>query len=252
MRAKDGSRQPSVGKLDPGAEREGLVLRSKSPAASSEFHGLAWGTSGLGRQLACLPAAMPQATGAVTSPLAYQRKRVCLPLRRGVPGAATPPVPCLAEVRHGWLLPPATCRTPDVRRPLAALHRFCCVVGNLAGRASQRGDPDPRGTTMMGGVSLMLPSIAVLRGVVEEGGQRVELLLRERIELVIVADGAAGGQAEPDLAGGLGAVAGVEHEVLLVDRAAFVGRDVAAVEAGGDALIERAVRAAGRRRVARW
>ena len=108
------------------------------------------------------------------------------------------------------------------------------------------------GTGMIGGVSWMLPSIAVLRRVVEERRQRVELLLRDRVELVVVADRAAGGQAEPDLRDGLGAVAGVEDEVLLGDRAALVGRDVAAVEAGGDLLVERAVRAAGRRRAARW
>ena len=95
---------------------------------------------------------------------------------------------------------------------------------------------------MIGGVFWMLPSIARLRRVVEERRQRVELLLRERVELVVVADRAAGGQAEPDLRRRLGAVAGVEDEVFLVDRAALVGRDVAAVEAGGDLLIERAVR----------
>ena len=65
--------------------------------------------------------------------------------------------------------------------------------------------------------------------------------MRERIELVIVADGAAGRQAQPDLRRRLGAVARVEHQVLFGDRAAFVGRDVAAIEAGGDLLVERAV-----------
>ena len=88
----------------------------------------------------------------------------------------------------------------------------------------------------------MLPSIAGLRGVVEEGGQLVKLALRERIELVVVADRAAGRQAQPDLRGGFGAVAVVEHEIFFVDRAAFAGGDVAAIEARGDLLIERAIR----------
>ena len=58
---------------------------------------------------------------------------------------------------------------------------------------------------------------------------------------MVVADGAAGRQPQPDLRRRLGAVAGVEDQVLLGDGAAFVGRDVAAVEAGGDLLVERAV-----------
>ena len=56
---------------------------------------------------------------------------------------------------------------------------------------------------------------------------------------MVVADGAAGGHAEKDLAEGFRAVAGVEDFVFLVDDAAFVGRDIAAVEAGGDFLFER-------------
>ena len=94
---------------------------------------------------------------------------------------------------------------------------------------------------MIGGVSLMLPSIGGLRRVVEERGQLIELSLADRIELVIVADGTAGRQAEPDLRRRLGAIARVEHQVLFVDRAAFVGGDVAAVEARGDLLVERAL-----------
>ena len=77
-----------------------------------------------------------------------------------------------------------------------------------------------------------------MRGVVEEGGDRVKLALGERVELVVVADGAAGGESEPDLGDGFGAVAGVEDEVFLGDGAALVGGHVAAVEAGGDFLVE--------------
>ena len=38
----------------------------------------------------------------------------------------------------------------------------------------------------------------VLRGVIEEGRERVEIFLRERVELVVVADRAARRQAQPD------------------------------------------------------
>ena len=85
----------------------------------------------------------------------------------------------------------------------------------------------------------------VLRGVIEEGGELVKLLFGERVELVVVADSAAGRQPHPDGTGRLGAVAGVEHVVLLRNRAALVGRHVAAVEATGDLIVEEF----GRRRV---
>ena len=54
---------------------------------------------------------------------------------------------------------------------------------------------------------------------------------------MVVALGAVGGQAEVDPAHRLHAVGGVVGEVLLDDRAAFIGRRVAALEAGGDALL---------------
>ena len=77
-----------------------------------------------------------------------------------------------------------------------------------------------------------------LGGVIEESGEFVKLLLREWIKLVIVADRAAGGQSHPDSRRGLGAVAGIEHQILLVDRPSLTRRDVAAVEAAGDPLVE--------------
>ena len=80
-----------------------------------------------------------------------------------------------------------------------------------------------------------------LRRVIEEGRHLVELALRERVELVVVAHRAAGRQAEPDLRGGLGAIARVQDQVLLGDHPPFAGGDVAAVEAGADQLIERAI-----------
>ena len=78
----------------------------------------------------------------------------------------------------------------------------------------------------------------VLRGVIEEGRELVELLLRERIKLVVVAHGAAGSEAEPHGRRRLCAVAGVEHGVFLGNHSAFVRRDVAAVEAAGDLVVE--------------
>ena len=86
-----------------------------------------------------------------------------------------------------------------------------------------------------------VPDVAVhrlLRGVVEEGGEFVELALRERIELVIVADGAARRQSHPDGRGGFGPVPRVEHEILLIDRSPFARRDVAAVEAASNPVVE--------------
>ena len=59
---------------------------------------------------------------------------------------------------------------------------------------------------------------------------------------MVVADCATGGQAEPDLRSGFGAVASVEHQVFLIDSAAFTGGDIAAIEPGGDLLLERRLR----------
>ncbi len=89
---------------------------------------------------------------------------------------------------------------------------------------------------------LYVPVHGVLRRVVEERRHGVEVFHAERIKLVVVAHRAPGGQAHPHLRGGLGAVAGIEHQVLLADRASLVGGDVAAVEAGGHLLLERGAR----------
>ena len=97
------------------------------------------------------------------------------------------------------------------------------------------GDEDDRGRVL---------DVAVHRGlrrVVEEGRELVELLLAERVELVVVADRAPGGQAEPDLRGRLGPIPRVQDDVFLVDRPAFAGRDVAAVEPRGHLLLQGAV-----------
>src|SRR5262249_5430057 len=75
--------------------------------------------------------------------------------------------------------------------------------------------------------------------IVEYGRHFVKLALGERVKLMIVADSTIGGQAEPDARGRLGPVAGIENQILFIDGAALVSRDVAAVEAGGDPLLER-------------
>ena len=59
---------------------------------------------------------------------------------------------------------------------------------------------------------------------------------------MVVAGGASNGEAEPDGAGGVGAILRVNLRVLVFDDARFVGGDVAAMEAGGDALVERRIR----------
>ena len=81
-----------------------------------------------------------------------------------------------------------------------------------------------------------------LRRVVEERRQAIKLLLRQRIELVIMADRTAGRQAHPYARRGFGAVAGVEHAVFFVNRAAFASGDVAAIEARSDPLFVRRLR----------
>ena len=94
---------------------------------------------------------------------------------------------------------------------------------------------------MLGGVAVERLAVEA----VEEGEQLVVLLLRDRVVLVVVAAGAADGQAEEDGADGVDAVDHVADVDLLVDRAALAGGDVAAVEAGGD-LSARASRSGSR------
>ena len=74
-------------------------------------------------------------------------------------------------------------------------------------------------------------------GVSEEGRHGVEVLLADRVELVVVAGRAVGGEPEPDPRGGGDPIVGVIREVLLLDGTALVGGHVAPVEAGGDLLV---------------
>ena len=75
--------------------------------------------------------------------------------------------------------------------------------------------------------------------VAEERGQRIEILRRDRIELVVVAGGAAGGQSEPDRRRGIDAVLGINGGVLLRDGPALACRLQQPVIAGGDLLLLR-------------
>ena len=73
--------------------------------------------------------------------------------------------------------------------------------------------------------------------------------MREGIELVVVALGAADAGAEPDGAGGVDAVDDLLHAVLLGVGAGLEIQRRVAMEAGGDQLLRRRLAAAGRRPV---
>ena len=76
-----------------------------------------------------------------------------------------------------------------------------------------------------------------LLGVPEEGRHRIKILLADRVELVIVACRAVGGEPEPHPRRGGDPVVGVVREVFLFDGTALVGGHVAPVEPGGDLLL---------------
>ena len=75
-------------------------------------------------------------------------------------------------------------------------------------------------------------------GVVEKRGELEMVFLRDGIELVVVAGGATGGEAEEGGPEGLDAVAGEVHRHFFGDGAAFVGGDAAAHEAGGGEFVD--------------
>ena len=92
-----------------------------------------------------------------------------------------------------------------------------------------------------GSIGAALPVAAVqtvLRHVVEEGEELVELLVRDRIELVLVAARAAHRQAHERAGRRLDAVDDVLDLILLGDRPALEVDHVVAVEAGRDLLLE--------------
>ncbi|NNJ26502.1 hypothetical protein LzC2_25900 [Planctomycetes bacterium LzC2] len=74
------------------------------------------------------------------------------------------------------------------------------------------------------------------------GVQAIELLLGDRVELVIVAGGATYRQSHKHRADSLRPIDGVAHAIFLVDAPALAGRDVTAIKSRRDLLIERRVR----------
>src|SRR5262249_17493133 len=100
----------------------------------------------------------------------------------------------------------------------------------------QRGEDDHLGRAA-GGRAVGAAVGAALVDVGEEGGEAVEVLLGERVVLVVVALGTAQGGAEPGPAEVADAVGGVLGPVLAVLGAALVGGLEDAVVAGGDALL---------------
>ena len=77
---------------------------------------------------------------------------------------------------------------------------------------------------------------------VEEPVHRVVVALADRVELVVVALGALERQTQEDLGRGVGAVLGVDRQVLLRDHPALGAGGVAPVEARGDLLVQGRVR----------
>ena len=83
---------------------------------------------------------------------------------------------------------------------------------------------------------------AGLFDIIEERDQAVEILLGDRVKLVVVAAGAAHGEAQPDGAGGLHPIDRIFQEVLLSDGAAFVTGHMVSVKTTGDQLFDGRIR----------
>ncbi len=95
-----------------------------------------------------------------------------------------------------------------------------------------------RGEFLDGGSEEDIAVHGGIGGAVEEGVEGIEFAVGDGIELVVMADGATGGQAHPGLDGGGSPFDGVAEDELGIDGTAFAGGDVAAIEPGGDPLIE--------------
>ena len=104
--------------------------------------------------------------------------------------------------------------------------------------------PSPSGEvySITGVVFALVRTFAGFRGGVEEGIQLEVFLLRDRVELVVVALGALQGEAEHGGGDGIDLVHGVVDAVFLGDGAALVGVHAVAQEAGGGDLVGRGVR----------
>ena len=71
----------------------------------------------------------------------------------------------------------------------------------------------------------------------EEGVEGVKFLLRDGVELVIVADGTSGRQTHPSLRRGGSALDGITEDEFSINGAPLTGGDVVAVETGGNQLV---------------
>src|SRR5262245_7248671 len=71
-------------------------------------------------------------------------------------------------------------------------------------------------------------------GRMEERVERIEFLLRQWIELVVVTNGTPSCQSHPDLHGRACAIDGIPEDIFFIDRAAFTRSDIAAIETSGD------------------
>ncbi len=90
---------------------------------------------------------------------------------------------------------------------------------------------------------LLLAAVDPLfRQLIEVREELIELALRERVVLVVVALSTPGRQPHPDGGGRADSVGDVFDAVLLRDDAGLFGDHVVAVEAGRDALLDRRVR----------
>ena len=72
---------------------------------------------------------------------------------------------------------------------------------------------------------------------VKESIKRIEILGRDRVELVVVTDRTTGAQPKPGLGGGGGALDGITKDKFFSDGSSLAGGDIAAVEAGCDQLV---------------
>ena len=82
--------------------------------------------------------------------------------------------------------------------------------------------------------------VSIHRGIgcaVEERIKRIELLLGDGVEFVVVTDGAPGRQPHPGLRGGGGPLDRVAEHELGIDGAAFARSDIVAIEACGHQLV---------------
>ena len=77
---------------------------------------------------------------------------------------------------------------------------------------------------------------------VEIGHEAEEVVLRNRVELVVVAAGATDGHAQDRRAISAHAIHGIFHKPLLPNGASLVVDPMVAVERGGDLLIEAGIR----------